>query len=45
MHHLDANEKLEGNYAIILIALLNTFWNQQLTKEELFGLLLPISQE
>ena len=37
-------EKLDGNYTRILYAVLNKYWKQHPTKQQLYGHLLSISQ-
>ena len=48
MHHLDANlaygEKVDGIYTRMLRAVLNKYWRQDPTKQQLYGHLPPISK-
>ena len=48
MHYLDANKtagkKLDGNYTRMLRAILNNFWRQHPTKNQLYGYLPPITK-
>ena len=48
MHNMDANkthaEKASGNYTRILCAISNKSWQQDSTKQQLYGHLPPITQ-
>ena len=42
--YVSIEKKLDGNYTRMLRAILNTSWRQHLTKQQLYGCLLPITK-